>query len=154
MKKQRWKNSANTIKWIKSIPNEKASSFVKLGVENFYPSISQDLLTDAISCTKSLIDIMEQEYSIIAHSRKILLFQNSKPWMKKDGNQDFDIPMGCYDGAEICELADSFILSQLGSVMDKNDIRLYRDDSIGIIHGISKPMIEKKKKLIASNNVD
>ena len=58
------------------------------------------------------------------------------------------------DGAEICELADSFILSQLGSVMDKNDIRLYRDDSIGIIHGISKPMIERKKKLIASNNVD
>ena len=149
-----WKNSANTIKWIKSIPNEKASSFVKLGVENFYPSISEDLLTDAISCTKSLIDIMEQEYSIITHSRKIFLFQNSKPWMKKDGNQDFDIPMGCYDGAEICELADSFILSQLGSVMDKNDIRLYRDDSIGIIHGISKPMIEKKKKLIPSNNVD
>ena len=83
-----WKNSANTIKWIKSISIEKASSFVK-----FDPSISEDLLTDAISYTKSLIDIMEQEYSIITHSRKILLFQNSKPWVKKDGNQDFDVPM-------------------------------------------------------------
>ena len=35
--------------------------------------------------------------------------------------------------------------------MDKNDIRLYRDDSIGIIHGISKPIIERKKKLIVKN---
>ena len=35
--------------------------------------------------------------------------------------------------------------------MDKNDIRVYRDDSIGIIHGVLKPMIERKKKLIVKN---
>ena len=35
--------------------------------------------------------------------------------------------------------------------MDKNDIRVYRDDSIGIIHKILKPMIERKKKLIVKN---
>ena len=55
-------------------------------------------MTDAISYAKSSIDITKAEYSIIMHSRKILLFQNSKPWMKKDGNEDFDVPMGCYDG--------------------------------------------------------
>ena len=81
-------------------------------------------------------------------SRKILLFQNYKPWVKKDGNEDFDVPMGCYDGAEIFELVGSFILNQLGSVIDKNDIGLYRDDSLGIFRGTSKPVIERKKKLI------
>ena len=57
--------------------------------------------------------------------------------------------MGCYDGAEICELVGSFILNQLGSIIDKNDIGLYRDNGLGISLEISKPMIERKKKLIA-----
>ena len=55
--------------------------------------------------------------------------------------------MGCYDGAEICELVGSFILNQLGSVIDKNDIGLYRDNGLGIFRRISKPMIERKKNL-------
>ena len=82
------------------------------------------------------------------HLRKIFLFQNSESWVKKDGNKDFDVPMGCFDGAEICELVGSFILNQLQSVLDKNDIGLYWDDGLGIFCGISKPMIERKKKLI------
>ena len=80
--------------------------------------------------------------------RKILLFQNYRPWVKKDGNEDFDVPMGCYNGAEIFELVGSFILNQLGSVIDKNDIGLYRDDGLGIFRGTSKPVIERRKKLI------
>ena len=48
------------------------------------------------------------------HSRKILPLRNSKPWVKKDGNEDFDVPVGCYDGVDICELVGSFILKQLG----------------------------------------
>ena len=39
--------------------------------------------------------------------------------------------MGCFDGAKICEIVGSFILNQLGSVMDKNDIGLYGDDGLG-----------------------
>ena len=66
--------------------------------------------------------------------------------MKKDGKKDFDVPMGCFDGAEICELVGSFILNQLGSVIDKNDIGLYRDGDLGTFCGISKPIIERKKK--------
>ena len=59
------------------------------------------------------------------HSREILLFQNSKFWAKKDGNEDFDVSMGCYDGAEVCELEGPFILNQLGPVIDKNDTGFY-----------------------------
>ena len=141
------KDSANTIKWFKNIPNKKASPFVNFDLENFYPSISEKLLTDTVSYAKSLIDITKEEYSIIMHSRKIFLFQNSEQWVKKDGNEDFDVPMGCYNGAEICELVGSFILNQLGSIIAKNDISLYWDDGLGIFCRISKPMIERKKKL-------
>ena len=76
-------------------------------------------MTDAISYAKSLIDITEEEYSVIMHSKRILLFQNSEPWVKKDGNDDFDVPMRCYDGEEICELVGSFTLNHIGSVIDK-----------------------------------
>ena len=48
------------------------------------------------------------------HSRKTLYLLNSEPWVKKEGNKDFDALMGCYDGAEICELVGSFRLNQLG----------------------------------------
>ena len=68
--------------------------------------------------------------------------------MKYDGDQDFDVPVGCYDGANICELVGSFILKQLRSVIDKNDIGLYRDDGLGMFHGISKPIRKNKEKLI------
>ena len=83
-------------------------------------------------------------------SRKNLLFQNLEPWVKKLGNQNFDVPMGCYDGAELCELVGSFILNKLTSIVNKSDIGLYRDDGLGIFCNVSKPEIERKKKAIVS----
>ena len=121
-----------------------ASSFVNFDFKKFYPSISENLLSDAISYAKSLIDISEKEYSIIMHLRKILLFRNSEPWAKKDGNLDYDVPMGSYDGAEICKLVGSLFLNQLGPEIGKNDIGVYRDDGLGIFRGILKPFIERK----------
>ena len=37
------------------------------------------------------------------------LFHNNQPWENKSGDTDFDVPMGCYNGAEVCELAKIFI---------------------------------------------
>ena len=133
MKKQRStkgrKNNANTIPWFKSIPDKKASSFVNFNVKNFYPSFLEKLSADAISYAKSSSrDMTKKEYSVITHSRKILLFQNSEQWVKKHGNDNFDVSMECYDRARICELVGSFILNQLGLVIEKNVIGLNRDD--------------------------
>ena len=60
--------------------NKKQPSFVNFDVENFYPSISEKLLIDAINFAKSSANITEQDLSIIMQSRKTLLFQNSEPW--------------------------------------------------------------------------
>ena len=32
----------------------------------------------------------------------------AKPWFKKFGNEDFNVSMGCFDEAEVCELVCSF----------------------------------------------
>ena len=58
------------------------------------------------------------------------------------------VPMGCYDGADICELVGSFILNKLTSIINKSNIDLYRDDGLGIFQNVSKPEIERKKKVI------
>ena len=56
--------------------------------------------------------------------------------------------MGCYDGAEVCELVGSYMLIQLTHCVNEESIGLYRDDGLGVFPNISKPEIERKKKQI------
>ena len=43
------------------------------------------------------------------HCRKSLLFNNTDTWIKKEGDKDFDVTMGTFDGAEVCELVGLYI---------------------------------------------
>ena len=81
-------------------------------------------------------------------SRRTLLFNNKEPWLKKSGNEEFDVPMGCFDGAEVCELVGVYILHLLRTVMRKDNVGLYRDDGLGILRNSSGPEIERKRKQI------
>ena len=81
-------------------------------------------------------------------SRRTLLFNNKKPWLKKSGNEEFDVPMGCFDGAEVCEVIGVYILHLLKTVMRKENVGLYRDDGLGILRNSSGPEIERKRKQI------
>ena len=145
-KVNRWKNTSEVIKWFENITNKKHYSFINFDAENFYPSISLKLFTDAINYAKNIIDINDQELAIIMQSRKTLLFQNGEPWVKKLCDQDFDVPMGCFDGAEVCDTTGLFLLHQLSNIVKKSDIGLYRDDGLGIIQNMPKPEIERMKK--------
>ena len=55
----------------------------------------------------------------------------------------FDVPMGCFDEAEVCELVGTFILNNLKNVFQNNT---YRDDELAVIKGSSGPEIERLKK--------
>ena len=70
------------------------------------------------------------------------MFNEKIPWVKKDGSEDFDVPMGCFDGAEVCELVGTFILNRLKN----NRFGLYRDDGLAVIKGLSGPEIERLKR--------
>ena len=79
-------------------------------IEEFYQSISKNLLKKAIDYARSFVSISREEEETLMHCRKSLLFSNSDIWIKKDGNKDFDVTMGSFDGAEICELVGLYIL--------------------------------------------
>ena len=44
---------------------------------------------------------------------------------KKSGEENFDVPVGCIDGAEVCELVGSYIFNKLTNVTNTEKIDLY-----------------------------
>ena len=87
--------------------------------------------------------------NIIINAKKTLLFHHEEPWMKKNEEEYFDVPMGCHDGAEICELVRTFVLNKISLIMrEQNNVGLYRDDGLGIFRNLSRPNIGRKKKKI------
>ena len=52
--------------------------------------------------------------------------------MDREGHRLFDITMGCFDGAEICEFVGAFALSELSRAIPDGNIGLYRDDGLGV----------------------
>ena len=107
-----WKNTAALIDWFKAIENKQRFSFICFDIEEFYPSISQDLLINALDFTSDYDNITTDERNIIIHAKSSILIHNHLSWQKK-GNTTFDVTMGSYEGAETCELVGNFLLSQL-----------------------------------------
>ena len=57
--------------------------------------------------------------------------------------------MGCFDGAEVCELVGSYILQQLSQLFEHHSVGLYSEDGLAILKGLSRPETERvNKKLI------
>ena len=80
------------------------------------------------------------------HSRKSLYFDQGTAWIKKNDDGLFDVTMGSYDGAEVCELVGLLILDQLGNQYGKKNVGLYRDDGLAAFEDISGPQGERIKK--------
>ena len=80
---------------------------------------------------------------IINHSIKSLIFHENEPWIKKEGNEDFDVTMGSNDGAEISELVALLMLSKLIDLFQDNSVGLYRDDELGVLRNLKGPEIER-----------
>ena len=58
------------------------------------------------------------------------------------------MPMGSSDGAEVCELVGTYMLSQISVVIRTSGIGFYRDNDLGVMNRLGKPEIERKKKRI------
>ena len=73
-------------------------------------------------------------------------FSGTDVWIKKDGDKDFDVTLGSYDGAKICELVGLYILHKLGEKYGKERIGLYRDDGLACFENTSGPEAERIRK--------
>ena len=76
--------------------------------------------------------ISKEDIRLIYHYKKSLLFFNDEAWKKKDTDNSFDVTMGSFDGAELCELIGIYIQSLLTDSIElitKENIGLYQDGS-------------------------
>ena len=71
-------------------------------------------------------------------------------WVNKD-NPDFDVTMGSYDGAEVCELLGVYILDILKKELGHDKTGLFRDDILGCFQSLSGPVSQKVKKKLCKN---
>ncbi|MCP3930953.1 MAG: hypothetical protein GY705_17855, partial [Bacteroidetes bacterium] len=97
-----WRNTSATLEWFKNIENKESLEFIQLDIVNFYPSIDEKLFDEAIDFARGYVPISKDKIDIMKNARKSLLFHNDKTWKKT--NTLFDVTMGAYDGAEVCEL--------------------------------------------------
>ena len=108
-----------------------------MDIVSFYPSINPNLIENAIRFAKSIdgIVIPEADEKMILQCRKSFLFCDHQPWTKT-GQENFDVPMGSYDGAEICELVGLYLLHMLtcgeNPIFEKEKVGLYRDDGLAL----------------------
>ena len=106
-KVNQWKDTSSITEWFNNFENKQRLTFMVFDIEIFYPSISENLFIKAIQFARQITEITEEDINLIMEARKALLFNDGIPWVKKKGNEDFDVPMGCFDDAEVCELVGS-----------------------------------------------
>ena len=113
-------------------------------IKDFYPSIKASLLLDAINFARKHTRILKKDFDLIQHARRSLLFDNEEPWVRKQ-EENIDVTMGAYDGAEVCEIVGIYLLSLLGEKYNNKEIGLYRDDGLSVSKNINGPEAEKIK---------
>ena len=88
-----WRNSESVIKWFYSIEKKSQCNFIQLNIAEFYPSISEEILDNAILFTQQGMYILGEDLRIIKHCRKSLLYNDNEPWKKKFTENYFDVTM-------------------------------------------------------------
>ena len=114
-------------------------------IEQFYPSIKESVLLKALEFAKSHTSVSKKNIDVIRHARRSLLFNQGVPWVKKE-EENFDVTMGAYDAAEVCELVGLYLQAQLSKKFKKEDFGLYRDDGLAVFRKTSGPQAERIKK--------
>ena len=142
-----WKSTSDVIRWFNNIEDKNSYTFTMFDVKDFYPSISENLLKEALDFARLHTTVSSGDVDVILHARKSLLFNEDHVWIKKNGGL-FDVTMGAFDGVEICELVGIYMLSLISERCNKEDVGLYRDDGLSVFKNRSGPQNERTKKFI------
>ena len=146
LKCNQWPNTDNVIHWFKLRDTSRKLKFIQFNICKFYPSITENLLHKTLDYLGNIVDIPVRDREIINAARMTLLYSGGRTWVKKDGI--WDVSMGSWDGAEVCEAVGLYLLHRIQSL--NISIGLYRDDGL-CISDRTKRQNENMKKLILKN---
>ena len=119
------RNTAQVITWFRQRDPNVRWSFTTFDIESFYPSISENLINNALEWAASETILTRVDKQIILSSCKNLLYTEKGAWVKSQG-WTHDVTMGSYPGAEIAELVGLYLLHQMK--LERIEPILCRDD--------------------------
>ena len=141
-----WLNSDEVIKWFNNINDKAHKCFINFDIKNFYPSIKKEHITKAIKFAEEYTKFNKQEINTLIHTCQTIISYDNRIWTKKSNINNFDIAMGSFQGAEVCDLIGLYILSEISPITGPLNIGLYRDDGLAVIKQSSGTSLEKIKK--------
>ena len=141
---QQWKNTHSVIEWFTKLNNKEKLHFIQFDVVDYYASITPTLVKNSIAFAARYVNISASEKATIFQACNSFLFSEGQEWIKKQG-ATFDITMGGFHGAEVCDLVGLFLLSQLREIFP--NIGLYRDDGLAVSPATCRQIELMKKKV-------
>ena len=124
--------------------------FINFDIVEYYPSIKKKHLFEALKFAKDYIEIDDHEKDIILNACKTIMMHDNRIWQKKNNDELFDVPMGSFHGAEICDLVGLVILERLSQSLPSQSYGLYRDDGLAFTDIAPPSELERLKKKIIS----
>ncbi|PIK53411.1 putative proto-oncogene tyrosine-protein kinase receptor Ret-like [Apostichopus japonicus] len=79
-----WRSTSTITEWFKSLKDKHHRTFMIFDIVDFYPPITEKLLTDALNWAKTYVNISAIDHTVIMHARKSIFFSDANPWTKKD----------------------------------------------------------------------
>ena len=92
-----WRSTQDCIKWFKDYDKDDKCSFIKYGIKEFYPSITEKTLDKALELAREYRIIPLDKFEIIKHCHKTLLYYEDSIWIKKGASGNFDTLIGAFD---------------------------------------------------------
>ena len=138
-----WRNTNDVINWLNNIDKKNSHTLICFDICDFYPSISNELLQNAIKFASKYSNFTDEQVHIIKHTKKTNLYKDGEPWYKKTSN--FDVTMGSFNGAKICELVGLFLFSHLQHL--NIHVGLYQDDRLAITNRTPRNADNIKKEI-------
>ena len=89
-----------------------------------------------------MVEITQEEKDVVNKTKMSLLYVRGNPWVKR--RSEWDVTMGSFDGAEVCELVGLYMLDQLQQT--NLDLGLYRDDGLGVTNLRGRPLEAKRQQ--------
>ena len=96
------KNSDSTIDWFMKLEDKRKLRFLQFDVVDFYASITPQILESSLTFAARYTPINQLTKNTIWQANSFL-FSSQQAWVKSKGGT-FDITMGDYHGAEVCDL--------------------------------------------------
>ena len=133
-------STRDVVKWFKDLGEKKSLKFVTFDIVSFYPAITLELFNKALDWAGGHVEVTVALREIYVKYCQSFLYSGGVPWVKK-GNVNFDVGMGAYQGAQVCEIVGLFILHKLGGV-EGLDCLLYRDDGLGVTRKTARQQVQ------------